>query len=77
MVLVDFCTPSPQVALQAPHELHWLTLQFTEQSSVLQPSDSVSSGQSLPPPAEWTSTALPLLLLPPPQVALQAPHELH
>ena len=77
MVLEDFCTPSPQVALQAPQGLHWLTLQSTEQGAVPHSSNSVSSGHSLPPLAEGTSTALSLLLLPPPQVAVQVLQEPH
>ena len=69
--------PPPQVALQVVQGLHWLTLQSTEQGVFTHSSDSVSPGHSLPPPAAWTSTALSLLLLPPPQVALQVLHELH
>jgi len=69
--------PPPQVALQVVHGLHWLTLQSTEQGAVPHSSNSVSPGHSLPPPADWTSTVLPLLLLPPPQVALQVVQGLH
>jgi len=69
--------PPPQVALQVLQELHWLTLQSTGHVVMPHSSDSVSPGHSCPPLAGGVFTVLPLCLLPPPQVALQAPQELH
>ena len=66
-----------QITLHLLHDDQSSTLQSTEPShwSVLQGSSSSKAGQTAPPfSASWT-TPLPLVLVPPPQVALQSDHE--